>query len=446
MSIKQTKQMWYRFYIESYFDEEDIKKLQDSITRYLIDIVKDGTVARQFREKQIQEEYFKVILPFMLSNEKFDNFVQNYLNIGLHHRRNFSNAQNMIRANITQLDILSYKEDSFYRHFVELAKIDQEINKLNNNADEKQVQEIKTRLDSIKELSFEDFENAKEILQEYIKDIESKKKLIEAKYIASWHIAYIRLISYGEKYSKDETKKAKDKKARDEAEKVGNEEKAIKDYEDICRQVDSGIDELKKLESWDYDIAMLYLALQGYKFIGARLHFLDSPKDLQEKYQQAFEVLDSICKGNNSRDNEITNKIQPHLKHPHIKAYIEYYRFLYIQRKFELAAKEKNLKEFKQYLYEAQNLIDQLLIDNTQHIYLFTKMKKHKANIMNLMWHIELKEIGRQLEDPFNIELKDNADNKGAYDVLSKSNKLYKHIESMLKTNTNPCLKNPKNT
>ena len=428
MSIKQTKQMWYRFYIESYFDEEDIKKLQDSITRYLIDIVKDGTVARQFREKQIQEEYFKVILPFMLSNEKFDNFVQNYLNIGLHHRRNFSNAQNMIRANITQLDILSYKEDSFYRHFVELAKIEQEINKLNNNADEKQVQEIKTRLDSIKELSFEDFENAKEILQEYIKDIESKKKLIEAKYIASWHIAYIRLISYGEKYSKDEA------------------EKARKDYKNICKQVDSGIDELKKLESWDYDIAMLYLALQGYKFIGARLHFLDSPKALQKQYQKAFEDLDSICKGNDSRDNEITNKIQPHLEHPHIKAYIEYYRFLYIQRKFELAAQKNNLKEFKQYFYEAQNLIDRLLIDNTQHIYLFTKMKKHKANIMNLMWHIGLKEISRQLEDPFNIELKDNADNKGAYDILSKSNKLYKHIESMLKTNTNPYLKNPKNT
>ena len=73
-------------------------------------------------------------------------------------------------------------------------------------------------------------------------------------------------------------------------------------------------------------------------------------------------------------------------------------------------------------------------------------MKKHKANIMNLIWHIELKEIGRQLEDPFNIELKDNAENKGAYDILSKSNKLYKHIESMLKTNTNPYLKNPKNT
>lgn len=364
----------------------------------------------------------------MLADNKFDNFVQNYLNIGLHHRRNFSNAQNMIRANITQLDILSYKEDSFYRHFVELAKIDQEINKLNNNADEKQVQELKTKLDLIKKLSFKDFENTKDILQEYIKEIESKKKLIEAKYIASWHIAYIRLISYGEKYSKDETKEARE------------------DYKNICKQVDSGIDELKKLESWDYDIAMLYLALQGYKFIGARLHFLDSPKDLQEKYQQAFEVLDSICKGNNSRDNEITNKIQPHLKHPHIKAYIEYYRFLYIQRKFELAAKEKNLKEFKQYLYEAQNLIDQLLIDNTQHTYLFTKMKKHKANIMNLIWHIELKEIGRQLEDPFNIELKNNADNKGAYDILSKSNKLYKHIESMLKTNTNPCLKNPKNT
>lgn len=434
MSIKQTRQIWYRFYIEPYFDKGDIKRLKEAIVSYLTkDIAgKDKTsgVKKQFDTfKQIQEEYFKVILPFMLSNEKLDNFVQNYLNIGIHHRRNFSNAQNMIRANITQLDILSYKEDSFYRHFVELAKIDQEINKLNNNADEKQVQEIRDKLDSIKKLSFKDFENTKEILQEYIKDIESKKKLIEAKYIASWHIAYIRLISYGEKYSKDETEKARE------------------DYKNICKQVDSGIDELKKLESWDYDIAMLYLTLQGYKFIGARLHFLDSPKDdLQEKYQQAFKDLDSICKGNNSRDNEITNKIQPHLEHPHIKAYIEYYRFLYIQRKFELAAQENKLKEFKRYLYEAQNLIDQLLIDNTQHIYLFTKIKKHKANIMNLMWHIELKEIGRQLEDPFNIELKDNADNKGAYDILSKSNKLYKHIESMLKTNTNPCLKNPKNT
>lgn len=434
MSIKQTRQIWYRFYIEPYFDKDDIKRLKEAIVSYLTkDIAgKDKTsgVKKQFDTfKQIQEEYFKVILPFMLSDKKFDNFVQNYQNIGLHHRRNFSNAQNMIRANITQLDILSYKEDSFYRHFVELAKIDQEINKLNNNADEKQVQEIRDKLDSIKKLSFKDFENTKEILQEYIKDIESKKKLIEAKYIASWHIAYIRLISYGEKYSKDETEKARE------------------DYKNICKQVDSGIDELKKLESWDYDIAMLYLTLQGYKFIGARLHFLDSPKDdLQEKYQQAFKDLDSICKGNNSRDNEITNKIQPHLEHPHIKAYIEYYRFLYIQRKFELAAQENKLKEFKRYLYEAQNLIDQLLIDNTQHIYLFTKIKKHKANIMNLMWHIELKEIGRQLEDPFNIELKDNADNKGAYDILSKSNKLYKHIESMLKTNTNPCLKNPKNT
>lgn len=435
MSIKQTKQMWYRFYIEPYFDKGDIKRLKEAIVSYLTkdgaDKDKSSDVEKQFKSQQIQEKYFKVILPFMLSNKKFDNFVQNYQNIGLHHRRNFSNAQNMIRANITQLDILSYKEDSFYRHFVELAKIDQEINKLNNNADEKQVQEIKTRLDLIKELSFKDFENTKEILQEHIKEIESKKKLIEAKYIASWHIAYIRLISYGEKYSnKDETKKAGE------------------DYENICEQVDSGINELKELESWDYDIAMLYLALQGYKFIGARLHFLDTPQNLQEKYQQAFKDLDSICKGNNSRDNEITNKIQPHLEHPHIKAYIEYYRFLYIQRKFELAAaaKEKNLKEFKQYLYEAQNLIDQLLIDNTQHTYLFTKMKKHKANIMNLMWHIELKEIGRQLEDPFNIELKDNAENKGAYDILSKSNKLYKHIESMLKTNTNPYLKNPKNT
>lgn len=441
MSIKQTRQIWYRFYIEPYFDKGDIKRLKSLLQQ------NDDTLYRQFSKKTFQKQHFPILLPFMLSDKKFDNFVQNYLNIGLHHRRNFSNAQNMIRANITQLDILSYKEDSFYRHFVELAKIDQEINKLNNNADEEQIQEIKTKLDSIKALSFKDFENAKEILIEYTEEIDLKKKLIEAKYIASWHIAYIRLISYGEKYSKDETKEAKDKKARDEAEKVGNEEKAIKDYEDICRQVDSGIDELKKLEScWDYDIAMLYLALQGYKFIGARLHFLDSPKDLQEKYQQAFKDLDSICKGNNSRDNEITNKIQPHLEHPHIKDYIEYYRFLYIQRKFELAAKEKNLKEFKQYLYEAQNLIDRLLIDNTQHTYLFTKMKKHKANIMNLMWRIELKEIGRQLEDPFNIELKDNADNKGAYDVLSKSNKLYKHIESMLKTNTNPCLKNPKNT
>lgn len=425
MSIKQTRQIWYRFYIEPYFDKDDIARLKQSLQQSY------NTLYKQFSDKKLKEQHFPILLPFMLSNEKFDNFVQNYQNIGLHHRRNFSNAQNMIRANITQLDILSYKEDSFYRHFVELAKIDQEINKLNNNADEKQVQEIRDKLDSIKKLSFKDFENTKEILQEYIKDIESKKKLIEAKYIASWHIAYIRLISYGEKYLKDETKEAKDKKARDEAEKVGNEEKAIKDYEDICRQVDSGINELKELESWDYDIAMLYLALQGYKFIGARLHFLDSPKALQKQYQQAFKDLDSICKGNNSRDNEITNKIQPHLEHPHIKAYIEYYRFLYIQRKFELAAKEKNLKEFKQYLYEAQNLIDQLLIDNTQHTYLFTKMKKHKANIMNLMWHIELKEIGGQLEDPFNIELKDNADNKGTYDILSKSNKLYKHIESM---------------
>ncbi|MDY5821360.1 MAG: hypothetical protein SPJ83_00975 [Helicobacter sp.] len=422
MSIKQTRQIWYRFYIEPYFDKDDIARLKQSLQQ------SNDTLRKQFSDKKLKEQHFPILLPFMLSNEKFDNFVQNYLNIGLHHCRNFSNAQNMIRANITQLDILSYKEDSFYRHFVELAKIDQEINKLNNNADEKQVQEIKTRLDLIKELSFEDFENTKESLKECTKDIESKKKLIEAKYIASWHIAYIRLISYGEKYSKDETEKARE------------------DYKNICKQVDSGINELKELESWDYDIAMLYLALQGYKFIGARLHFLDTPQDLQEKYQQAFKDLDSICKGNDSRDNEITNKIQPHLKHPHIKAYIEYYRFLYIQRKFELAAKEKNLKEFKQYLYEAQNLIDQLLIDNTQHTYLFTKMKKHKANIMNLIWHIELKEIGRQLEDPFNIELKDNADNKGAYDILSKSNKLYKHIESMLKTNTNPCLKNPKNT
>ncbi|MDD7296466.1 MAG: hypothetical protein PUG77_04170, partial [Helicobacter bilis] len=231
------------------------------------------------------------------------------------------------------------------------------------------------------------------------------------------------------------------------ANKVNNISKANKS---ICRQVNSGIDELKKLESWDYDIAMLYLTLQGYKFIEARLHFLDSPKDLQKQYQQAFEVLESICKSNNSRDKnknkEITEKLQPHLEHSHIKAYIEYYHFLYIQRKFELAAQEKNLKKFKKHLYKAQNLIDQLLIDNTQHIYLFTKMKKHKANIMNLIWHIELKEIGRQLEDPFNIELKDNAENKGAYDILSKSNKLYKHIESMLKTNTNPYLKNPKNT
>lgn len=417
MSIKQTKQMWYRFYIEPYFDKGDIKRLKEAIVSYLTkdgaDKDKSSGVEKQFKSQQIQEKYFKVILPFMLSNKKFDNFVQNYLNIGLHHRRNFSNAQNMIRANITQLDILSYKEDSFYRHFVELAKIDQEINKLNNNADEKQIQEIKTKLISIKELSFENFEDTKEILQKRIEEIEAKKKLIEAKYIASWHIAYIRLISYGEKYS---TEKARD------------EEKARKDYEDICRQVDSGIDELKKLESWDYDIAMLYLALQGYKFIGARLHFLDSPKDLQKQYQQAFEVLESICKDDK---DEIAKKLQPHLQHPHIKAYVEYYRFLYIQRKFELAAQGKNLKEFKRYLYEAQNLIDQLLIDNTQHIYLFTKMKKHKANIMNLMWHIELKEIGRQLEDPFNIELKDNAENKGAYDILSKSNKLYKHIESM---------------
>lgn len=140
MSIKQTRQIWYRFYIEPYFDKGDIKRLKEAIVSYLTkDIAgKDKTsgVKKQFDTfKQIQEEYFKVILPFMLSNEKFDNFVQNYQNIGLHHRRNFSNAQNMIRANITQLDILSYKEDSFYRHFVELAKIDQEINKLNNNAD-----------------------------------------------------------------------------------------------------------------------------------------------------------------------------------------------------------------------------------------------------------------------------------------------------------------------
>lgn len=153
---------------------------------------------------------------------------------------------------------------------------------------------------------------------------------------------------------------------------------------------------------------------------------------MQEEYQQAFEDLDSICNTDNSKDKEITKKIQPYLEHPHIKAYTEYYRFLYIQRKFELAAQKNNLKEFKQYLYEAQNLIDQLLIDNTQHIYLFTKMKKHKANIMNLMWHIELKEIGRQLEDPFNIELKDNMNNKGAYDILPKNNKLYDYIEAML--------------
>lgn len=420
----EQKNMWHRFYIESYFDEDNIEKLINAIVDYLIRDLTQRAIEIQFDSQKIQKEYFPILLPFMLADNKLDNFVQNYLNIGLHHRRNFSNAQNMIRANITQLDILSYKEDSFYRHFVELAKIDQEINKLNNNADEKQVQEIKTRLDLIKELSFEDFENAKEILQKYIKDIESKKKLIEAKYIASWHIAYIRLISYGEKYSKDETKEAKDKKTRDEAEKAGE------DYENICEQVDSGIDELKKLESWDYDIAMLYLALQGYKFIGARLHFLDSPKDLQKQYQQAFEVLESICKDDK---DEIAKKLQPHLQHPHIKAYVEYYRFLYIQRKFELAAQGKNLKEFKRYLYEAQNLIDQLLIDNTQHIYLFTKMKKHKANIMNLIWHIELKEIGRQLEDPFNIELEDNMDKKDAYVILSTDNKLYEHISTMLK-------------
>ena len=117
----EQKNMWYRFYIEPYFDKDDIARLKQSLQQ------SNDTLNKQFSNKKFQEQHFPILLPFMLSNEKFDNFVQNYLNIGLHHRRNFSNAQNMIRANITQLDILSYKEDSFYRHFVELAKIDQEI-------------------------------------------------------------------------------------------------------------------------------------------------------------------------------------------------------------------------------------------------------------------------------------------------------------------------------
>ena len=66
--------MWYRFYIEPYFDKGDIKRLKEAIVSYL---TKDGAdkdktsgVEKQFKSQQIQEEYFKVILPFMLSERK----------------------------------------------------------------------------------------------------------------------------------------------------------------------------------------------------------------------------------------------------------------------------------------------------------------------------------------------------------------------------------------
>ena len=114
-ATKVKGQMWYRFYIEPYFNDDDIKTLKDCISGDWLDEKakdkkgrKENTIKKQLIDnKQIQAHYFPILLPFLLSVSKFDVFVQNYLNIGLQHRRNFSNSQNMIRANITQLDILA---------------------------------------------------------------------------------------------------------------------------------------------------------------------------------------------------------------------------------------------------------------------------------------------------------------------------------------------------
>ena len=324
--------------------------------------------------------------------------------------------------------------------------------------DKDKMQGVNAELDGIKTPRFKGFDNVKEILKSNLEskqfeNIESKKLCIEAKYIASWHITSIRLHTYGEQAPQDK-------------------EQAQKSYKEICKHADKGIAVLEEIESWDYDMAMLYITLQGYKFIGARLHFLDTPKDLQDKYQQAFRELDSICntaedskeysendkqnsnedieivKGESKEDSENSNedsttakevskeakiagKLKPHLTHPHFKAYLEYYRFLYVQRQMEQAAQDKKLQDFKQHLYEAQRLIEKLLIGNTHHIYLLTKLKKHRAHIMNLVWHIELKELGKQLEEPFNPELSDNTHNKSPYDILPESDKLCGLIEDI---------------
>lgn len=348
--------------------------------------------------------------------------------------------------------------------------------------DKNKMQGLNEELESIKTPNFkdfdEDFDEVKEILKDNIESkqlerIESQKRAIKAKYIASWHITKIRLHTYGEQAPQYENQDDKE-----------NQAKAEESYKTICTHADKGIEELNKIESWDYDMAMLYLTLQGHKIIGARLHFLDTQEGLQKQYRQAFIELDSIYNTaedskkstttarekskeyseNNkqdsnedieivkekskedsenssedsktkkeSKDSTIARKLKPHLTHPHCKAYLEYYRFLYVQRQMEQAAQNKNLQAFKQHLYEAQKLIEKLLAENTHHIYLLTKFKKHRAHIMNLVWHIELKELGNQLEDPFNIELKDNTQGKGAYDILPSSDKLYLHIESMLK-------------
>lgn len=101
-ATKAKGQMWYKFYIEPYFDRKDKAMLKKCIASYT---TKD--LSGVLKGDKIQPNDFPILLPFLLSDSKFDVFVQNYLNIGLQHRRNFSNSQNMIRANIAQLDILA---------------------------------------------------------------------------------------------------------------------------------------------------------------------------------------------------------------------------------------------------------------------------------------------------------------------------------------------------
>lgn len=382
---------------------------------------------------------------------QYEKFWQQYLNIGMHHRRSLNNAQDMVRDTIRQLDILSYAKDSFYARFVKLAQIEQEIG---GDAD---ISSLQKRLDSIKDLKFIESKDAMDILEanldsEQYKNIEKNKRLLEIKYKVSWHIAYIRLISYGKKSP-----------SKDSEEKNSKENK--RNYDEICKYAKNAEKELLKLANhFDYDFAMLYISLYGYRFIGARVHFLDSGEELQKKYQEAFEELDRIYQCAlrfRGDDTEIPDDLSKHKKaiealstqinHPHIRAYMEYYRFLYIQRKMELAAQKGNLYDFKCHLSEAKAKIDELLQTHATYLYLLAKIKKHKANLSSIESHVELKELARQLQSPFDIESNPN-DNSNkpkttesnsnddsnktkttdTYDILDKNNKLYDLIGKMI--------------
>lgn len=417
MQKSSPKNIWYEFYFK-YLDIKNTKKI---LKYYFAKDKAESSIDKSLGNKCIQEEYFKVILPLLLNE---DRFIQQYLNVSLQHRQIFTNSQNTLRFSLYTLEILSYKKDTFFYPFVKLAKINEEINEKNN------LSEIIKKLDSIKEIKFEDYEEVKETIDKVgiSKILESSKQLLEIKYKLAWHITYIRAIKYGD--SKINITNDKNKL-----------QESQKQYEKIIENIESGLESLSALKKWDYDIAMQYITLEGYRFIGARVHYIDLDRESREIYQKAFEdyfsfalpYLDSIS--HNIESKQGNSQLKDFLQHPHIQVYILYYYFLYLQRKFEDIAIQENSDtqsfiEFKKYVFKAKDLIE--LLDKKLQLYnvLYIKIKKHKSHIYNIIWHIELRELLHHTNNPFNIESTNHNDN-----ILQK-HKLREYINKCIESSS----------